>query len=251
MQKYLLQSANPHPAPISGTDDLLTLFHLEETYNTFLRPYLDPSLLNQPAALPAFGAPAADSPADASAVTGKVDLTKGKGKAASPVPVGGGASPAPHASASAGGLKITLGGIKFGAAHGGSPSPSPSVPPEGTAALPKSAKRLKMEKGFDWMVGDVLGLPQIRSRNGPQNFLRDLVLNPDPTPCPPLHQFDAHQLKDAFTLEKGGLAGFGMGIWEGKPPAGTGGGEKKKKKSKRQREQQHQAAGGEAKKQRQ
>ncbi|BGP20323.1 hypothetical protein JCM10213_002048 [Rhodosporidiobolus nylandii] len=257
--RYLLTPSNPHPSPLSGTQDLLTLFNLTPVYNTFLRPYLDPALLaSHPSALPAFGAPA-DSPASPG-VTGKVELGtgagaggKGKGRAASPAAVG---SPAPGGGGGA--FKITLGGIKLGSTRA-SPSPSPSVGPEaaaasGTGGQGKPPKRLKMEKGFEWMVGDVLGLPPNLRRPPPTSstYLRDLVLNPDPAPCPPLLPFDADSLRAAFALEKGGLAGFDMGVWEGKPAVGQGAGGEKKRKKKRKHDSHQPGGAGEsdAKKQR-
>ncbi|GAA5834522.1 hypothetical protein JCM11251_007031 [Rhodosporidiobolus azoricus] len=246
--RYLLQPDNPHPSALSGTQDLLTTFHLDSVYNTFLRPYLDPALLSSASggvqgALPAFGAADAGGGVDSPAPSpGRIEVgNKGKGKAveSAPAPVpAAAASPAPGA-----GLKITLGGIKFGAGggRGGSPSPSPSVGPpgagEGTggAGAGKPAKRLKMEKGFEWMVGDVLGLPPSSRRTTvPPNFLQSLILNPDPAPCPALVPLDGGQLREAFTLDKGGLAGFDMGVWEGRPAVGSvGGGEKKKKKKRK------------------
>lgn len=36
--------ADPHPSPLSGTQDLISHFHLEPLYDTFLRPYLPSSL---------------------------------------------------------------------------------------------------------------------------------------------------------------------------------------------------------------
>ncbi|GAA5863536.1 hypothetical protein JCM8547_007278 [Rhodosporidiobolus lusitaniae] len=261
-----------HASPLSGTQDLISLFHLDPLYNTFLRPYLDPSLTSagtggSSSALPLVGA--ADNPAASPApgsggeagaagvVVGKIDLKKGKGKAAAAPPAAA-ASPAPQppvvGSPAPGALKIMLGGIKFGSARGGgSPSPSPSVGPDGgatgaaraAAAVAKPAKRLKMEKGFEWMVGDVLGIPPVNKRNPHPNFLQHLVLNPDPAPCPPLHPLDASQLREAFTLERGGLAGFDMGVWEGRPAAGAFGQvEVKKKKKKRKPDQQGQQHGG-------
>ncbi|GAA6025860.1 hypothetical protein JCM10207_003235 [Rhodosporidiobolus poonsookiae] len=251
--QHLLTLDNPHPSPLSGTQDLLSLFHLEPLYNTFLRPYLDPNLLaHTPHHLPPVGA---ESPAASPApVPGAVSLgkDKGKGKAVGPgagagVGAGAGAatpaSPAPGAGAGMG-LKITLGGIKFGGGGGSrglSPSPSPLVGAEG--GLEKRKKALKMEKGFEWMVGDVLGLPSLP--RPPQPILRDLVLNPDPAPCPPLVPFDAQQLRDAFTLQKGGLAGFDMGIWERQAGVGgAGDGERKKKKKKRKFDAQRPEGGG-------
>ncbi|GAA5906323.1 hypothetical protein JCM6882_002701 [Rhodosporidiobolus microsporus] len=257
--RYLLEPDNQHPSPLSGTQDLLTTFHLDPVYNTFLRPYLDPSLLSTSAAgqLPAFGsagAGAAESPAP---TPGRIEVGKGKGKAvASPAPPMAAASPAPG-----GGLKITLGGVKFGGARGGSPSPSPSVGPAGAAdgaalaagaggAGGKPAKRLKMEKGFEWMVGDVLGLPPTSRRpTAAPNFLQSLILNPDPTPCPPLAQLDPAQLREAFMMEKGGLAGFDMGVWERRSAAAGEGGTRKKKK-KRKNDHHPPGDGSDPKKQR-
>ncbi|GAA6037530.1 hypothetical protein JCM8097_008240 [Rhodosporidiobolus ruineniae] len=274
--KHLLTLDNPHPSPLSGTQDLISLFHLAPSYNTFLRPYLDPALLAGQSSLSAFdgppvGAAAADSPAASPApgVPGKIDLGKAKGKgragagAATPTP-GSPAAATPTPGPGGVGLKISLGGIKLGSAgRGGSPSPSPSVGPDGLAGLAggagKPAKRLKMEKGFEWMVGDVLGLPPTLRRPNPPGApsLRDLVLNPDPAPCPPLTPFDATQLREAFTLERGGLAGFDMGVWEGRAQAGAAGGADRKKKKKRKHDQPQSgqpgaggASAGDSKKQR-
>lgn len=88
-----------------------------------------------------------------------------------------------------------------------------------------------MEKGFDWMIGDVLGLPPSQKRTNAPNYLQHLVLNPDPVPCGELRPFGADELREAWGLEKGGLAGFDMAIWEGRGAATAGGGEKKKVRS--------------------
>ena len=60
-------------------------------------------------------------------------------------------------------------------------------------------------------------------------YLTHLVLNPDPTPCPPLVVPDASLLREGLTLKVGGLAGFDMSVWENSiGEEGGGGGERKK-----------------------
>ncbi|GAA5872578.1 hypothetical protein JCM1840_004842 [Sporobolomyces johnsonii] len=235
LSAYLLQPDNPYPSPLSGTQDLISLFHLEPLYNTFLRPYLPPPppASSSDALAPPHPPAGADSPAPAP-VKGAVGSIKGKEKALdqSHVPPQGVGSPGPGGGGGGGGgagLKITLGGIKFGgatapAAGGGADA---AAGPGGAAGGGKP-KKLKMDKSYAHMVSDILGRNTIKKSLD----LSHLVLNPDPTPCPPLHPFDAQQLRDAFTLKPGGLAGFDMGIWE-KDVVGAGGEAGKKKKKKR------------------
>ncbi|GAA5926659.1 hypothetical protein JCM1841_003196 [Sporobolomyces salmonicolor] len=223
---HSLARADPYPSPLSGTQDLISLFHLEPLYNTFLRPYLTPP---PPAsasdALPPLPPTGADSPA--APFPGAVGSIKGKEKAFAPAQVQGVESPSPGGSGAGAGLKITLGGIKFGgapAARAGGADAAAATGP-GPGGKPK---KLKMDKSYAHMVSDILGRNTIKKSLD----LSHLVLNPDPTPCPPLHPFDAQQLRDAFTLRPGGLAGFDMGVWE-KDVVGAGGEAKKKKKKRK------------------
>ncbi|GAA6055062.1 hypothetical protein JCM3770_001779 [Rhodotorula araucariae] len=214
-----------HPSPLSGTRDLVSLFHLEPVYDTFLRPYLPPVSTNG---------------------TRNDNEDKGKDKHA-PIPADPHpASPSPAPTPSSG-LKITLGGIKFGSAGGsgqsagGDSADGPSGQPGPGAPPPdKKRKRPRMDKTYEYMVGDVLGRishPRTASTAAPNNSsLLHLVSNPDPAPCPPLHQLDPAQLRDAFTLRPGQLAGFDMTLWEARstaPASGGGLGERKKRKKRK------------------
>jgi hypothetical protein len=171
--------ADPHPSPLSGTQDLISHFHLEPLYDTFLRPYL-PSSLSSAAPVDAAdqlsvgGASGAHPLAPPSAsstqatttlppVPGQVvlptttnnnrskQLSKGAQIKATP------ASPAPSTPgpAAGGGLKITLGGIKLAGLT--SPALATASTASLTAATQKKPKRPKMDKSYDYMVGDVLG----------------------------------------------------------------------------------------------
>ncbi|TNY17082.1 hypothetical protein DMC30DRAFT_420133 [Rhodotorula diobovata] len=219
--RHLVQLDNPHPSPLSGTDDLISRFRLAPLYDTFLRPYLPPAVTapsHPPPSLDPAPAPASPSPAP------------------------------PHHL----GLKITLGGVKFGGL-GGSGTSAGGDSAEGASGAGggagaaggegKKRKRAKMDKTYEHMVGDVLGrisLPRSSHPPNPSTSLLHLVSNPDPAPCPPLHPLDAQQLRDALTLRAGQLAGFDMGVWEarsgvggaGGGAGGGGGGHKKKKKRK-------------------
>ncbi|GAA5959742.1 hypothetical protein JCM21900_006367 [Sporobolomyces salmonicolor] len=234
LSAYLLQPDNPYPSPLSGTQDLISLFHLEPLYNTFLRPYLTPPPPASGAeALPPPPPTGADSPA--APFPGAVGSIKGKEKAFAPAQVQGVESPSPGGPGAGAGLKITLGGIKFGGAPaaraGGADAAAAAAaagPGPGGAPGGGKPKKLKMDKSYAHMVSDILGRNTIKKSLD----LSHLVLNPDPTPCPPLHPFDAQQLRDAFTLKPGGLAGFDMGVWE-KDVVGAGGEPKKKKKKRK------------------
>ncbi|GAA5956584.1 hypothetical protein JCM8115_000616 [Rhodotorula mucilaginosa] len=251
-RRNLVSLHNPHPSPLSGTQDLISHFHLEPLYDTFLRPYL-PSSLSSAAPVDAAdqlsvgGASGAHPLAPPSAsstqatttlppVPGQVvlptttnnnrskQLSKGAQIKATP------ASPAPSTPgpAAGGGLKITLGGIKLAGLT--SPALATASTASLTAATQKKPKRPKMDKSYDYMVGDVLGrISQPRSSStasssSSSSSLLHLVSNPDSAPCPPLHPFDPLQLREAFTLKPGGLAGFDMTIWEARDPSGTGAG---------------------------
>ncbi|BGP03645.1 putative membrane protein [Rhodotorula toruloides ATCC 204091] len=241
--QYLLQPHNPHPSPLSGTQDLISLFHLSPLYDTFLRPYL-PANLAPNSDL----AGAEEVEAAGGAVKGQVLL----GKAAQLAAQGGTlkaspASPMPSTSAATtdaakapgAGLKITLGGIKLaGTTLAGADGA------DGAGGSGKKPKRPKMDKSFDYMVGDVLGrISQPHPSSHPSSSLLHLIHNPDPAPCPPIHPLDPSQLREAFTLKQGGLSGFDMSLWEGRG-AEKGGGRKKKK-----RKQEEPAAGDTQKKQ--
>ncbi|BGP43639.1 hypothetical protein JCM10450v2_007813 [Rhodotorula kratochvilovae] len=233
--RHLLSLDNPHPSPLSGTDDLLSLFRLEPVYDTFLRPYLPVSaaLPPAPSLLPDLAPATAPKPAPASP------------------------SPAPGPP---GGLKITLGGIKFGgaggsgASAGGESADGPAG--GGGAGGEKKRKRPRMEKTYEHMVGDVLGRishPRTTTTTAAHSSLLHLISNPDPTPCPPLHTLDAPQLREAFTLRPGQLAGFDMSLWEARPGGAGAGGERKKKKKRKHDDASGGGGGGgggEAKKQR-
>ncbi|GAA6018965.1 hypothetical protein JCM11491_005696 [Sporobolomyces phaffii] len=237
LSRLLLHPTNTTPSPLSGTRDLITEFHLDSLYNTFLRPYLPPATANAP---PSSLAPAtADSPAPP-AVKGAVSI-KGKERAV-PAPAPRVDSPAPYAVASpappggggGGGFKITLGGIKLNSSAGGGVGIAPVA--AGAAATTSSGKvkRVKMEKNYSHMVQDILGRNSIKK----DQYLSHLVMNPDPPPCPPLVRPDAQLLRDGLTLKVGGLAGFDMSMWENPPPgdasaAGFGGDERKKKKKRK------------------
>lgn len=141
---------DPHPSPLTGTDDLISRFHLAPVYDTFLRPYLPQSAhLAHPAALPPSLDPhiaLASAAAPGTAAPGPL------AHAAAAAPAS--PSPAPQG----GGLKITLGGIKFGAMGGsgtsaGGDSADGPLGADGT----KKRKRARMEKTYEHMVGDVLG----------------------------------------------------------------------------------------------
>ncbi|KWU45568.1 hypothetical protein RHOSPDRAFT_32873 [Rhodotorula sp. JG-1b] len=249
-RRHLVSLHNPHPSPLSGTQDLISHFQLEPLYDTFLRPYLPSSLTSVPvdaADQLSVGAPSNGGAPPLSStqattlplpVPGQVVLPTNRSKlnkaTTSPAP--------PSTPGGGGGFKITLGGIKLA----GLTSPalaSASTAASSTAATHKKPKRPKMEKSYDYMVGDVLGRisqPRSASSSGAASSLLHLVSNPDPAPCPPLHPFDPHQLREAFTLKPGGLAGFDMTIWEARDPSGTGasagggfGEERRRKKKKR------------------
>ncbi|POY75508.1 hypothetical protein BMF94_1410 [Rhodotorula taiwanensis] len=279
----LLSLDNPHPSPLSGTRDLISQFHLEPLYDTFLRPYL-PSSLSSTAHLGG-GGPHTD--ADQYSVGGASGPGGGGGGPAMTIggqqsnsthattmttlppvpgqvvlqPAGGGRSHAQRGGAhvkatpasptgtsttagGGGGLKITLGGIKLAglnapalAATGGGSGLAP-----GDSGTPqKKPRKPKMDKSYEYMVGDVLGrISQPRANTAASalssSSLLHLVSNPDPAPCPPLHPFDAQQLREAFTLKPGTLAGFDMSIWEARDPNGGVGGpgdERRRKKKKR------------------
>ncbi|BGP27792.1 hypothetical protein JCM10295v2_006769 [Rhodotorula toruloides] len=227
--QYLLQPHNPHPSPLSGTQDLISIFHLSPLYDTFLRPYLPTNL--------APTASSADAEVEAGAVKGQVLL----GKAAQLAAQGGHlkaspASPMPSASAAAAGeakpgggagLKITLGGIKLaGTTLAGSAEGA-----DGAGGSGKKPKRPKMDKSYDYMVGDVLGrITEPHPSSSPSSSLLHLISNPDPAPCPPIQPLDPSQLREAFTLKQGGLSGFDMSLWEGRGAEKGGAGRKKKKR---------------------
>ncbi|GAA5848592.1 hypothetical protein JCM9279_002710 [Rhodotorula babjevae] len=251
--RHLIQLDNhppdPHPSPLTGTDDLISRFHLGPVYDTFLRPYLPQSTYApQPALAPSLDPHLALASA-APATTAPGPLASAP---AAPAP----ASPSPAPPGPGGGLKITLGGIKFGAMGGsgtsaGGDSAEGPLGPDGT----KKRKRARMEKTYEHMVGDVLGRishPRTSSSQpaNPSASLLHLVSNPDPTPCPPLHPLDAHQVRDALTLRAGALAGFDMGVWEARSGVGGqgGAGGERRKKKKRKHDDAH--GGADAKKQR-
>ncbi|GAA5871513.1 hypothetical protein JCM3774_006284, partial [Rhodotorula dairenensis] len=258
-RRNLVALDSPHPSPLSGTQDLIGHFHLEPLYDTFLRPYLASHLVSAsaaaapPAALDTdqvshgaasaattHGAPPRTASTLATTTTtttlppvpGQVVLpssatatAKGRGGLANQQIKATPASPATSAAGAgvAGGLKITLGGIKLA---GLNPGPTPSTPGNltGGAGTGKKPRKPKMDKSYDYMVGDVLGrISQPRGSGPNPSSLLHLVSNPDPTPCPPLHPFDPAQLSDAFALKPGGLAGFDMTIWEARDPSGAAG----------------------------
>lgn len=132
---FAVPAADPHPSPLSGTDDLISRFRLAPLYDTFLRPYLPPAVTapsHPPPSLDPAPAPASPSPAP------------------------------PHHL----GLKITLGGVKFGGL-GGSGTSAGGDSAEGASGAGggagaaggegKKRKRAKMDKTYEHMVGDVLG----------------------------------------------------------------------------------------------
>lgn len=146
------------------------------------------------------------------------------------------------------GLKITLGGIKLaGTTLAAGPSSS-SADDAGPGGSGKKPKRPKMDKTYDYMVGDVLGpspfplSPRVLALTTARTLARagrisqphpsatasssllHLISNPDPAPCPPIHALDPTQLREAFTLKQGGLSGFDMSLWEGRGGAGEKGG---------------------------
>ncbi|BGP11546.1 hypothetical protein OF846_004923 [Rhodotorula toruloides] len=230
--QYLLQPHNPHPSPLSGTQDLISLFHLSPLYDTFLRPYLPANLAPIPGS-----AGAEEVEAGGGAVKGQVLLGKAaqlaaqggqlKASPASPMPASSSAPAAGEAKTVGAGLKITLGGIKLA----GTTVAAGAESADGAGAGGKKPKRPKMDKSFDYMVGDVLGrISQPHPSSHPSSSLLYLISNPDPAPCPPIHPLDPSQLRDAFTLKQGGLSGFDMSLWEGR--GGEKGGGRKKKKRK-------------------
>ncbi|GAA6006729.1 uncharacterized protein JCM10292_003473 [Rhodotorula paludigena] len=236
----LVHPANPYPSPLSGTQDLITRFHLAPLYDTFLRPYL-PAALHPTDPAPTLALPSAAAAAPA-------------------VPPSPSPAPPPAAAAGGAGLKITLGGIKFGGpSSGNSAGTSDAGPAAGGGAAGKKRKAPRMDKTYEHMVGDVLGrISHPRSSSSSTSTststsLLHLISNPDPAPCPPLHALDATQLREAFTLKPGGLAGFDMGVWEARGALGTGGGGGRHGGGKKKKKRKHDdgaggGAGGEAKK---
>lgn len=160
-----------------------------------------------------------------------------KASPASPMPASSSAPAAGEAKTVGAGLKITLGGIKLA----GTTVAAGAESADGAGAGGKKPKRPKMDKSFDYMVGDVLGsstslfppfpysqahsddsiqragrISQPHPSSHPSSSLLYLISNPDPAPCPPIHPLDPSQLRDAFTLKQGGLSGFDMSLWEGR-----------------------------------
>ncbi|GAA5820297.1 hypothetical protein JCM10212_005862 [Sporobolomyces blumeae] len=245
---FLIEPTNTDPSPLSGTQDLISLFRLDGLYNTFLRPYLPPPALGSSSDSATQLESPTQTPSEQAA--GAVSI-KGKEKATATPGVAPSAPLPPGQTASApgsGGLKITLSGIKFGSSGlGNSLNASGPAGQAATndakdlAAANGKPKRLKMEKTYSHMVADILGRNKIKK----DQFLTHLVLNPDPPPCPPLHPPDPQLLREGLTFKVGGLAGFDMSVWENGP---EGANEAKKKKKKRKAEGPAGADGADKKK---
>ncbi|KAK4056422.1 hypothetical protein OIO90_002565 [Microbotryomycetes sp. JL221] len=246
-QNYLVEPGSLKPSPLSGTRDLITLFGLRSTYDTFLRPYLPDSIQSATAA--------SNGSSDA----------KGKSKAVNQEGHDSGGTAITTTAAatgtSGGGIGITLGGVKIGEV--GSPLPSDTTK-RGSAS---AGRKLKMDKNYSALVQDVPGRNTIKK----DQFLKTLVMNPEfQTPAPlvsaakAIHHrqqqqdsvefdsdiglaakaagFDDQVLREAFTLKSGyPIPGFDMLIWESntEPP-----GSKKKKKRKHVGDSNSAAAGG-------
>ncbi|GAA5985707.1 hypothetical protein JCM10908_007081 [Rhodotorula pacifica] len=293
-RRNLVTLNNPHPSPLSGTQDLISHFHLEPLYDTFLRPYLPSSILattttgttiapdadqlslgGASGAAPGGGAHTVIGQQSVSTqattmttlppVQGQVVLPSTNAKALKGGVTTGKAAGAqvratpasPATSAGGGGLKITLGGIKLAGLNSPALNSATNTgdPMVGTGTGQKKPRKPKMDKSYDYMVGDVLGrISQPRSSSSnpagapSSTSLLHLVSNPDPAPCPPLHPFDSQQLHEAFTLKPGGLAGFDMSIWEARDPsgagAGAGGGAGDERRRKKKKRKHHQQQGG-------
>ncbi|BGP58219.1 hypothetical protein JCM8202_001700 [Rhodotorula sphaerocarpa] len=257
-RRHLVALHNPHPSPLSGTQDLISHFQLDPLYDTYLRPYLPPALqrasssFGQPEIHAPQGAddPAANAgPTAGGAAGGQSSLLPGGGTAALQPPGPGTnalsasapTSPATAASQAQAGLKITLGGIKLAGLNGpaSATEPDPGAGAGTAAGGGKKPRKAKMDKSYEYMIGDVLGrLSQPRSAaasaSAPPSLLH-LVSNPDPTPCPPLHPFDPQQLREAFTLKPGRLEGFDMSAWEARDPNAAAASEEKRKKKKKRK----------------
>ncbi|KAK4051602.1 hypothetical protein OIV83_002742 [Microbotryomycetes sp. JL201] len=232
---YLVEPGGLRPSPLSGSRDLVTLFGLESTYDTYLRPYLPESITS------------------VSGTSSNEVGFKGKGKQAQG---DGGEATSVFKATTSGGIGITLGGIKIGEA--GTATGTGDVDQK---KGPGGGRRLKMEKNYSYLVQDVPGRNTIKK----DHFLRNLVMNPDFQAPAPLvaaakalqkkrHEqkhaldqaddedsdsigtaarvagFDEQTLREAFTLKAGfPIPGFDMLIWESNTEAP---GHKKKKKRK-------------------
>jgi len=158
---------------LSGSADLISLFNLEPLYDQFLRPYL-PEATTQTASQP--GSP------------------KGKEKA-SPVPnPDPDAKPTPPApatpAAGLGRLSLSLGGIKLGTAADG---------PNGVGG---KGKKVKMDKTYSHLVGDVPGKLSPASRTRRARPLGARVAQPSPCERVSLELTDAAQLPQDGTTSK-------------------------------------------------
>lgn len=185
-------------APMSGSDDLLTLFDLAPAYDRYVRPYLKPP------------EPASATTADATVkveggakpATAVVDL-KGKGKATE----GDGQKPGVNGSA-AGSEGKPVETNPAAPVDTATPTGATGAGP-GAGAGKEAPKRAKMEKSYGHWVADVGGRNSIKK----DHYLRDLMMNPEwqPPPAGSIRPLDVGILREGFTLLPGALPGVSRG----------------------------------------
>ncbi|KAM0751273.1 hypothetical protein T439DRAFT_325424 [Meredithblackwellia eburnea MCA 4105] len=208
------------PSPLSGRQDLMSLFNLLPLYDTHVRPYLSPSLLsatpNDPATVGPGGGAGGGGGTDAHSPG------KGKGKEREVVTTtntnttSGAGAGAVGVSTPTMSVGFTIGGVRIGG--------TTVINPPTTASGADEKKKQKMEKTYSKLVLDIPGRNTIRK----DSHLQNLVLNPDIQP-PQIVPFDEQTLREGFSLKAGPLPGFDAMIWEADLP-GEGGKKKKKKR---------------------
>ncbi|SCV74662.1 BQ2448_7691 [Microbotryum intermedium] len=215
LSSLLISPSNVTPSPLTGSRDLISLFHLEPLYDTHLRPYLPQDTGEQTTTT------TASNPNTPNPIS-----SNGKGKQSQQQLV----DQAPPAAAAR--IGISFGGIKLGALGPGATTESGN---EGKQSTMGQARQQKQERTYSYLVADIPGRNAIRK----DSYLKHLVLNPD-SPAVDLRALDEDVLRDAFTLKPGTIPGFDALVWENDTEV-QGGPLNKKKKKKRQRESE---AGG-------
>ncbi|KDE07267.1 hypothetical protein MVLG_02487 [Microbotryum lychnidis-dioicae p1A1 Lamole] len=217
LASVLIAPSNMKPSPLSGSRDLISLFHLEPLYDTHLRPFLPQDSTSTGSNNSTTSDPNTPNPVH----------SNGKGKQSLVV------DPAPSR------IGISFGGIKLGALGPGALNGSGNDGKQGNPTQQQQRQpKPEKEKTYLYLVADIPGRNAIRK----DSYLKHLILNPD-SPAVDLRALDEDVLRDAFTLKPGTIPGFDALVWENDTEV-QGGPVNKKKKKKRLRESEVGGDGG-------